>query len=156
MLTYLRFTRHELLALTQVCRPIRLSDDAFPSFRRLLLQALAAVPDLAARIASFQRYQLGILFEGLKERRHAEAARRGRTPGRGAARPPLTAGECQAVSQACGAFVLHGRFLSSFQGFLVRHFHPASPGLAGKLARLSQLQVEWLYGQVRRRRGPGA
>src|SRR4051794_37854753 len=102
MPTYLRFTRTDWLALTRACRTFPLTDDAFRDFKPFLLKALAATPELAARIASFRTYQLGILFEGLRARR-AEVA------------PALTAEECRAILRAGDAVGPCGRFLSSFQ-----------------------------------------
>jgi hypothetical protein len=149
MLTYLRFTRSEFRAIEDACRPRRLNDRFFPAFQAFLVRALAGShPELADRIAGFYRWQVGIVFEYLKERRRA-ARGRGRRRGRPAG---LTDAECDAVVQALAAVDAQDRFLSSYQHFLVRHFREAAPGLAKKLARLDGRQIERLHEQVRRRR----
>jgi hypothetical protein len=149
MLTYLRFTRTEFRALESACRGRELSDRFFPRFKTFLVRALVGShPELADRIAGFYTWQVGIVFEYLKEHRRAA---RGRRRGRGGP-DGLTAAECDAVAQALAAVEAEDRFLTSYQHFLVRHFRDVAPGLAKKLARLDGRQIERLHEQVRRRR----
>jgi hypothetical protein len=149
MLTYLRFTHDEFRALEHACRSRRLNDRFFPAFKAFLVRSLAGThPGLADRISGFYRWQVGIVFEYLKERRRA-------VRGRGKERDTpagLTAAECDAVVRALAAVEAQDRFLSAYQHFLVRHFRQEAPGLAKKLARLDGSQIERLHEQVRRRR----
>jgi hypothetical protein len=150
MPTFLRFRREEFHAIARLCRPVHLRDAFFPAFKAFLVESLTdACPALADRIAGFHRYQLGILFEYLKERRHAEALAGGKPGDLG-----LTAAEHQAVARAAATLVVHHRFLSCFRDCLVRYFRfgQGSPELAEKLARLSDRQVEQLCEQVRQHR----
>ena len=71
-MTYLRFSTKEYEAIAAACSSVLLSDDFFPAFRDFLVKALIGpFPDLARRIALFRTYQLGILFEYLKDQRAA-------------------------------------------------------------------------------------
>jgi hypothetical protein len=151
MLTYLRFTRSEFQAIERACRGRQLSDRFFPGFKAFLVRALGGThQELADRISGFYKWQVGIVFEYLRERRRG-ARLRGR--GRQRDRPAgLTDAECDAVVRALAAVEAQDRFLSSYQHFLVRHFREVAPGLAKKLARLDGQQIERLHEQVRRRR----
>jgi hypothetical protein len=140
MLTYLRFTPNEFQAISRACRSIPLRDDFFAAFQSSLVAVLtAAKPDLARRIASLRLYQVGILFQYLK--------------GQDETSPAFTAAECQAVARVCGSVVLPPRFVGSFRDALVGHLTSIWPGLADKLARLSEQEVGQLFEQVRQRRG---
>jgi hypothetical protein len=148
--TYLRFTPEEYRGIARACRSAQFTDDSFPGFRRLLVESLArTLPDLAGRIARFPAYQLGILYEFLKEQRAVRAGGNGPP-----ACPPcdLTAEELQAVAQVGEAFALPDRFRAAFKNFLVRKLWKSWPGLAGKLDRLSDGQLERLCRQIKARK----
>jgi len=144
MLTYLRFTRQEFEAIAQVCRPIQLNEETFPALRHFLVESLGGtMPVLSGRIAGFRKYQVGIIYRHLKEHRAAEAER-----GQ-AGECDLSFEELEALTEACRDLPLRGRFLGYARDILVHHFRVASPGLAGKLARLSDGQFEGLCERVR-------
>jgi hypothetical protein len=140
MRTYLRFTQKEFRGICRACRSIRLTEGSFAAFQPSLVRALAtAEPALARRIDSFRSYQVGILFEHLKEQDGTS--------------PTFTAEECQAIARMCGSVVLAPRFIASFRDALVGHFRSPRPDLADKLARLSEQEVAQLCERVRQRRG---
>ncbi len=72
--TYLRFTPAEYRVIARACRTLPIADDAFPAFQQGLAEALGSVaPALADRVSRFHTYQVGILFEHLRERRQPVA-----------------------------------------------------------------------------------
>jgi hypothetical protein len=145
MLTYLRFTRKEFQAIAQVCRPIELTEGSFRALQPFLVQSLQGLmPDLSNRIDGFRKYQVGILYQYLKERR--EAGGRWHAP-----EWALSHEELQALAEACSGLTLQDRFLSYSKDFLVLHFRESSPPLAAKLARLSESQFKTLCERVRGR-----
>jgi hypothetical protein len=143
-MTFLRFTCQEHRAIVQACRPLDLSDRAFPAFKPFLVGALAAAhPALAERVARFHTYQAGIVSEHLRERR--------RKAGQARTEHALTAGELRAMRQACTSLRIQPRFLTFLRQFLVHRFHGARPELARKLGRLSDRQLERLTEGLPRR-----
>ena len=156
MQTYLRFTPQEFQAISQACRPLDLVGGvSLPAFQRFVAEALRGTrPALADRIARFRKYQVGILYEHLKEQRASGAGPAGRAAeAKGPAGCDLTAEEWRALSQAGELFRLQGGPPSSFKGFVLQQLGAASPALAQKLARLSDYQIAKLYHQARARRG---
>ena len=76
---------------------------------------------LSARIAGLRKYQVGIVYRHLKERREAEGRWR-------AAGCEITPEEYRALAEACRDLPLRGRFLSYARDILVHHFRADSPG----------------------------
>ncbi len=147
-MTFLRFTRSDYRAIVRACRPLELCDDFFPAFRAFLAEALAGTsPTLAARINALQTYQVGIIYEYLRERREANGRDAG---GR------LTSAEYRAVLEACRTLVLQPRFRSSLRQILAHHFRRSWPGLARKLGTFTDRQIERLYVRVQEGRERGA
>jgi hypothetical protein len=139
-LLHLRFTPTEYRALALMCSPLDLDDNFFPTFKGFLVNALLdTLPDLAKRIALFNRGRMRLLFDNFREKNEAS-------------REKLTADDFRALAQACGGVVHPPRFLHSYHRVLVRHFRQQRPALARKLARLSADQFAELYGQVRERK----
>jgi hypothetical protein len=146
-MTYLRFTPKEFRAVRLACRAMDLHKPFTGGFKLTLVQALlGSAPELAHRLTRLSRRQLELLYGHLQERRQRPAGHH--RPAESEAGDGLTAEEFQAVARACPPFVLQARFLPLFKRFLARHFGRAAPALARKLARLSDRQVERLYGQV--------
>jgi hypothetical protein len=140
MLTYLRFTWKEYRAIARACRSIPLTEGSYAAFQSSLVAALAGVqPELARRVAAFRPYQVGIVFQYLKERNQTSLA--------------FTAQECEALARFCGSVELPPRFVASFRDALVGYLRGAWPELADKLARLSEQEVAQLYERARQRPG---
>jgi len=140
-LSYIRFTPQEYQAILGLCRSLALRDEDLPIFRILLVESLAkSYPELVRRVDSFRPDQLRLLFRRVRRRR------------RGASRIEFNAEERRALSRACAAFPLPGRFKRHLQDALVRRFRQEAPGLAAKLTRLDARQFERLYEEVRRSR----
>jgi hypothetical protein len=149
---YLRFTPEEYQLIWRACRPVSLADDLFPIFQRFLVQSLLEKsPELAKKISQLRKYQIGIIYEYLKEGRKAGAVPD--TPPADGESYGLTLEDFQAVVQACGECVFGPRLLSAFRAFLVRRFKRTGPNLAAKVDRLSDGQLEGLYDLVQSRRG---
>jgi hypothetical protein len=120
-----------------------------------LVESLAgAWPDLARRLADLPARRLGLLFDYLRVRRPAPAG--GEGPRRDEWAGGLTFKEWQAVRRASRPFFLRHGSLPLFQAFLVCTMRETTPGLAGKLARLSRPQIDRLYHEVRKRSWGGA
>src|SRR5689334_3216994 len=80
MPTYLRFTRQEYRAISQVYDSLDASDD-LPAFKTLLVISLSArLPALADRIARLHPSQVRIIYEHLHGQRRPKAQ-----PGQGPA-----------------------------------------------------------------------
>jgi hypothetical protein len=144
-LAHVRFTPEEYHALRALCRDIHLRDECFPIFRYFLAEALhERWPDLAARVALFRERQLRLLFRHLQARQAASGrAAREKTLA-------LSDAEVEAVIQAARLFGLCGGARPHFRAFLTRYFRAGNPGLADKLARLSERALAELYRQSRR------
>jgi len=139
-LSHLRFTPTEYRALVLMCRPLDLDDDFFPNFKGFLVNALLdTLPDLATRIALFNRAKMRLLFDHFREKNETTKEK-------------LTSDDFRALAQACGAVVHPHRFLHRYQWALVRHFRQERPSLARKLARLTADQFAELYSRVRERK----
>jgi hypothetical protein len=149
MKTYLRFTPAEYHAISRACRSVTFHEDSFPRFKHFLVESLReTLPELARRIAGLHKYQIGIIFEHLREQRRAArpAAPADSKPG---SAHDLTPPEWQAVSLATRAYGLPDGFPDAFREFLVRHFRRTAPELSGKIARFSDPQVDRLYAEVK-------
>jgi hypothetical protein len=151
---YLRFTPEEFQSIWRVCRPVSLSDDRFPVFQRFLVQSLLErAPELAQRVARLRKYQVGIIFEYLKERRRFEQTHDPEPRPAEVREHGLTLEDFRAVVEVSGECVFGPRLLGQFRAFLVRRFRGTIPALSDKLARLSDGQMEGLYDLVQSRRG---
>jgi hypothetical protein len=148
-MTYLRFSPADYRSLCRFCQPpLPLCLDAL-AFKRLLVTSLAeAHPSLAERVAELRGQKLRILHDHFRGRATAD------TPaGAGHA---FSAEELTTVAEACESFLHPVRFLRHFRVALAGHLRDSFPGLACKLAGLSERQFERLYEHVTRRRGGSA
>jgi hypothetical protein len=144
-LSYLRFTPAEYRAIARACRERDLMRLDLSTFHLLLAAALAdARPDLADRIGGLSDGETLLLQQHL---RTASAAP-------GVARPALTPAELRTVTRLCAVAPATTRFAGVFRRLLLRHLRKSAPGLARKVARLSDAQFEELFRQAQRRR-PG-
>ena len=146
MQTYLRFTRPEFKAIARACRPLELTEDSFRSLKPFLIAALQPTkPELAQRIASLRTFQIGIIYQYLKDRREAK-------PGlRRPAEQAITHEEFGILEEAFRRIRLQTRFLSYARDVLVLQFRQDVPPLAAKLARLSEGQFERLCDRMQQR-----
>jgi hypothetical protein len=143
-MTHLRFSPADYRSLCRSCPPpLPLGLDP-RAFRRLLVTSLAeAHPSLAERIAALNGHQLRTLhdhFRGLAAAGRPKGGRHG-----------LSAQELTTVAEACESYLHPVRVLRYFRDALVGHLRDLFPGLARKLARLSERQFARLYEQVTRR-----
>ena len=149
MQTYLRFTRQECRAISQVYDSLDASDD-LPAFKTLLVLSLTpCFPALADRIARLHRSQVRIIYEHLHGQRTPKAQ-----PGQGPAAggkgqgPHLAGKDGEIVARAAGFLWQHDECLPSFKECLLRLVGESSPALARRLARLSDHEVEALCRHV--------
>jgi hypothetical protein len=142
MKSYLRFTRVEFEAIARVCGSARLTDETIPDLQPLLVRSLAERwPDLSARVAGFQKYQVGIIYQHFLER--------------GRAVPCLSPAEFDLVAGACRDLSLGGRFLGEARTLLSYRLRGDSPELAGKVVSMSDEQFEGLCRLVKSQGHPG-
>lgn len=147
MLTYLRFTPAEFQAIARVCRPLELTEQSFRTFKPFLVASLrGSEPALAERLGRMRSYQIGIIYQYVKERQGAAGAARSRP-----LRQLLSREDLREVAEACRALPLRDRFQSYARMRLVLHFREASPPLAAKLTGLSDSQFERLCRHVHAR-----
>jgi hypothetical protein len=136
---HLLFSPDEYRALSRIGPLIRFDRRRLHVFKRLLVESLSgACPELARRIDGMRRRELLILHDHLREQRPTER------------RHDLSAEEFGVLADACGPFLLQARFLEPLRAFL-RQFRGSSPGLAGKLERLSHHQFEALCQEMQER-----
>jgi hypothetical protein len=95
---------------------------------------------LAERIAGLNGRQLGILFDHFSQPDSAGAA-----PGEGHA---FSGEELRVLAEACESCRGPTRFLAYVRAALAERLGDLFPGLARKVARLSDDQFERLYAQV--------
>jgi hypothetical protein len=157
MATYLRFTRQEFQAISQVHALLDASDD-LPAFQTLLVLSLSPrFPALADHIARLHQSHIRIIYDHLQaERPPRERLSQGTAAGCAGQGPHLTGEEGEIITWAAGFLWLHDECRPSFKECLVRLVGESSPALAGRLARLSDHEVEALCLRVRVRGSRGA
>jgi hypothetical protein len=143
-MTHLRFSPADYRSLRRSCPPPLPTRLDTLAFKRLLVTSLAeAHPSLAERVAELSGQQLRILHHHFRGSATADAP--------AGARQAFSPEELTTVAEACASVLHPVRFLRHFRDALVGHLRDFCPGLARKLARLSERQFARLYEQVTRR-----
>jgi hypothetical protein len=135
---YLRFCPEEYRALSALCRHLNLNDDGYNDFLPCLVGGLAdTLPQLATRVARLAEDELLLLFEHFRALRVRSAPER------------LSDEEFEAIADVVRLCPSNHRFLRFVRRSLARHFRDTTPGLADKLAAMSDRQFERLYARAR-------
>jgi len=141
---YLRFSSEEYQALCRLAEQIPLERMAPSALQDFLVAHLPPQQlGLAKRIARLDNLQMRLLHEHLPGPNPDDARQDGWDA--------LTEEELEAVEVAWDSFPYPNRFLGHFREPLVRLFRDAFPGLARKLARISERQFTRLYDYVKGR-----
>jgi hypothetical protein len=143
-MSILRFSSEEYQALCRLAERIPLEEMTPSALQHFLVANLPLQQlDLARRIARLDNRQMRLLHEHLPGPNPDDA-----TPG---GWDGLTEEELEAVADVWGSFPYPNRFLRHFREPLVRLFRDTFPGLAQKLARMSEHQFTRLYEYVKGR-----
>ena len=141
---YLRFSSKEYQTLCRLSEQISLEWMAPAALQHFLVAHLPPQQlGLAKRIARLDNLQMRLLHEHLPGPNPDDARRGGWDA--------LTEEELEAVRDVWDSFPYPNRFLGYFREPLVRLFSDTFPGLAQKLARMSEHQFTWLYDYVKGR-----
>jgi len=144
---YLRFTADEYESVARACRPLSLNAP-FRAFQRSLVDALLLNhPVMAARIAGLHEQQVCLLLCHLKDQRESPSERPIAAADQAACE--LSFQEWRTIAHASALVALREDSLPSFKGRFLQEIAHAEPGLAARLARLSEGQVLALYEQVK-------
>jgi hypothetical protein len=157
MPTYLRFTRQEYRAIARVYDSLDAGGD-LAAFKTLLVLSLSpCLPALAERIGRLRQSHVRVIYDHLQgERLPRERPGQGAAVGDVGHGSHLTAEEEEILAEAAGLLWLHDECRPSFKECLVRLVGESSPALAGRLARLTDHEVEALCLRVRVRGSRGA
>jgi hypothetical protein len=143
-MSYLRFSSEEYQALCRLAEQIPLERMAPSALQHFLLAHLPPQQlGLAKRIACLDHRQMQLLHEHLPGPNPDDATPDGWDG--------LTEEELEAVADVWDSFPYPNRFLRHFREPLVRLFSDTFPGLAQKLARMSEHQFTRLYEYVKGR-----
>jgi hypothetical protein len=143
-MSYLRFSAEEYQALCRLSEQIPLERMAPFALQDFLVAHLPPQQlGLAKRIARLDNREMRLLHEHLPGPNPDDARQDGWDA--------LTEEELEAVAVAWDSFPYPHRFLGHFREPLVRLFRDNFPGLAQKLARMSEHQFTRLYEYVKGR-----
>jgi hypothetical protein len=143
-MSYLRFSAEEYQALCRLAGQIPLGGIAPLALQDFLVAQLPPQQlGLAKRIARLDNRQMQLLHEYLPGPNPDDATPDGWDG--------LTSEELEAVADVWDSFPYPHRFLRHFREPLVRLFNDTFPGLARKLARMSEHQFTRLYEYVKGR-----
>ena len=143
-MSYLRFSPEEYRVLCRLTEQLPVGATGLTAFRHFLV---AYTPldqlELAKRIARLDNLQMRLLHEHLPGPNPDDSTPDGWDG--------LTEEELEAVADAWDSFPYPHRFLGHFREPLVYLFRDTFPGLAQKLARMSERQFTRLYDYVKGR-----
>jgi hypothetical protein len=143
-MSYLRFSAEEYQALCRLSEQISLERMAPSALQDFLVAHLPPQQlGLAKRIARLDNLQMRLLHEHLPGPNPDDSTPDGWDG--------LTEEELEAVADAWDSFPYPHRFLGHFREPLVYLFRDTFPGLAQKLARMSERQFTRLYDYVKGR-----
>ena len=143
-MSYLRFSPDEYRAICRLAEQIPRGGMGLSALQHFLVANLPlAQLDLANRVARLDDLQMQLLHEHLRGQ-SLEDALAGEWDG-------FTEAELEAVADVWDSFPYPNRFLRHFREPLVRLFSDTFPGLARKLARMSEHQFTRLYDYVKGR-----